>query len=116
MYLPWDESIVPLFVGCLESLPNLHTLETSWVDRRIASPLEDALKRINLPQIKILLISPAAHPLLQHCHGVEDLACVVRSADPDIPDTILCSLASNRNSKVQRLAIPLVSWANPSSK
>jgi hypothetical protein len=117
MYLAWDESMIPLFVRCLESLPNLHTLETPWADGHFTSTLEDALKRIKLPQIKVLLISPAAHPLLQHCHSVEDLICVDRSRGPDIPsDIILCSLASNRNPKVKRLAIPLALWANPSRK
>ena len=35
---------------------------------------------------------------------------------PPPSDAILGSLASNRDSKIKRLAIPLVSWANPSRK
>jgi hypothetical protein len=42
---------------------------------------------------------------------------VVRYMNTKIPpNRILSSLASNRDSKVKRLTIPLVSWANPSSK
>jgi hypothetical protein len=114
MRLLRDAAIVPLFVECLRSLPNLHTLRIPWADTRITSPLEETLKRIELPQIKILIISPAAHPLLRHCHAVEDLVCV--EPPPIASDGIISSLASNRGSKVKRLAIPLVSWANPSRK
>ena len=117
MHIPWIGSITPLFVECLESLPNLHTLEISWVDKSIESPLENALERVKLPQIKTLIIPPATHPLLRHCYCVDDFACVVREMTTDIPsDRILDSLASNQDSKVKRLTIPLVSWANPSSK
>ena len=117
MHFLWKEFTVPLFVKCLESLPNLHTLEIPQANIRVTVPLEKALKRIKLPQIKTLIMHPAAHPLLRHCHGVEDFVCVVRNMDKNIPsDSIVSSLASNRNSKVERLAIPLVSWANPSSK
>ena len=117
MYLPPEESILPLFVGSLESLPNLHTLEISWVGNRIASPLEKALRHIKLPQIKTLIIPPAAHSLLRHCDSVEDLVCPFGYTPAPTPsDVILSSLASNRNSKVKRLAIPLVLWVNPSRK
>ena len=114
MRLLRDESILPLFVECLRSLPNLHTLRIPWADMRITGPLEKTLKRIKLPQIKTLIISPAAHPLLRHCHAVEDLACV--EPTPITSDRILGSLVSNRDLKVKRLAIPLVSWVNPSRK
>ena len=111
------EFTAPLFVECLGSLPNLHTLEIPWVDMRIASPLENALKRVELPQIKTLIIPPATHPLLRHCHGVEDFVCVVRYTHTPTPsDRILSSLASNPDSRIKRLAIPLVLWANPSRK
>jgi hypothetical protein len=79
--------------------------------------LEKALKCIKLSQIKTLIIPPLTHFLLRHCHGVEDIVCAVRYMDTDISsDTILGSLVSNRDSKVKRLVIPLVSWVNPSSK
>ena len=111
------EATASLLVECLGSLPNLYTLEIPWADERIAGALENALGRMKLPQIKTLVIPPAAHPLLRHCHGIEDLAFVVRyTRTPTPSDQILSSLASNRNSRVKRLAIPLVSWANPSRK
>ena len=111
------KSAVPLFVKCLASLPNLHTLEVSWANERITGPLEKALKHIELPRIQTLVIPPAAHPLLRHCHDIEDLVCVVRYTPTFIlSDTILSSLASNRDSKVKRLTISLVSWSNLSRK
>ena len=116
MPLPWSESTIPLFVKCLESLPNLHMLEIPWADASVGSPLKKALKHIKLPQIKTLIIPPAAHSLLRHCRDIEDLACSSDASRKFPSDTILGSLASNRDSKIKRLMIPLILWANPSRK
>jgi len=113
--LMWGDSVLPLFVGCLESLPNLHTLEIGRVHGSIETPLKNALEHVKLPQIKTLILPPSAYPLLLHCCDVEDVVCVVgRGAISS--DEFLESLASNRNSKVKRLAIPLVSRSNLSRK
>ena len=104
-----DSSTLLPFVKCLESLPNLHTLEMGWTDDSITAPLGKALKGVELPQIKALNIFPTAHPILQHCRNVEDVACVVKYQIVP-PDGFLRSLTSNRDSKVKRLTIPLVLW------
>ena len=110
------ESTIALFVKCLGSLPNLHTLEIRRADTPSGHLLKKALKHTKFPQIKALILPPAAHSLLRHCHSIEDFVCV-RQACMDFPsDTILSSLASNRDSKIKRLMIHLVSWTNPSRK
>ena len=103
-----------MFVKCLESLPNLHTLEIGWTHRSITTPLENALKGVKLPQIKALVLPPAAYPLLRHCLDVEDVVCVAKYEASMSSDEVLGTLTSNQNSKVKRLAIPLVSWGNSS--
>jgi hypothetical protein len=107
------KSTVPLFVKCLESLPNLHTLEVPWANMRIMDLLEKALKHIELPQIKTLVIPPARSFLFSDTVTVlRILSAWSGICDTDISsDTILSSLVSNRDSKVKRLVIPLVSWA-----
>ena len=111
----WGDSAVPPFARCLESLPNLHTLEIGQADSSITTPLENALEHIELPQIKTLILPPTVHPLLRHCNNVEDVVCVIRDTTIS-SDGFLESLASNRDSKVKRLAIPLISWGNPSGE
>lgn len=113
--LAWNRSGFPTFVECLQALPNLHTLEIDRVDNFAANPLEEALTGVKLPQIKTLILPPTAHPLLQHCRYVEELVCMVRYQTAS-PDEFLKSLASKRDSRVARLAIPLVTWADPSRK
>ena len=103
------------FVKCLESLPNLHTLEIGWTDDSITTPLMKALKGAKLPQIMTLILPPTAYPLLQRCRDVENVVCVVKDKTPSF-DGFLGSLASNRDPKVKRLAIPLILWADPSRK
>ena len=115
MHFMQGDSAIPSFITCIESLPNLHTLEIGRTDSTITTPLKDALKRVKLPQIKTLILPPTAYPLLRHCRDVGDVVCVIRD-DIVSSDEFLVSLASNRNSKVRRLAIPLVSRGNQSSK
>ena len=102
------------FVRCLMFLPNPHTLEI-WGDEVVTISLEKALKRVKLPQIETLILSPSAHPILRHCHNVEDVVYAVRDMTRP-PDEFLESLESNRNSKIKRLAIPLILWPDPSRK
>ena len=107
--------MLPKFVKCLESLPNLHTLEIGRADGDITTSLEKALKHVELPQIKLLILPPAVHPLLRHCRNVEDVVYVVVNK-AILTDEFLGSLASNQDSKVKHLTIPLVSSGNPSRK
>ena len=78
-----------------------------------AASLSNALKRVKFPQVKALILPPAAHPLLRHCHNVEDVVCVVRERITS-SDEFLRSLASIPDPKVKRLAIPLILCDNPS--
>jgi len=111
----WNDTTFPEFVKCLESLPNLHTLEIARADADVTTPLENALQRVQLPQIQTLILPSTAHPLLRHCPNVEDVVYVV-GEEVISSDEFLVSLASNLGSKVKRLAIPLVSWGDPSRK
>ena len=113
-FLRREPAFLP-FVQCLKSLPNLHTLEIGWLRDSVAPALESALQSVELPQIKTLILPPAAYPLLQHCRDVEDVAYVIgyygRSSD-----RFFKSFSSNRRSKIKRLVIPLVLQSNSSRK
>jgi len=109
------DSVLPLFVGCLEALPNLHTLEIGQVYGSIEIPLKNALEGVKLPQIKTLILPPSVHPLLPHCCDAEDVVCVV-GRKTIFSDEFLESLVSNQNSQIERLAIPLVSRGTLSRK
>ena len=112
--ITWNQAVLPPFVRCVESLPNLHTLEIGMANIFMTAPLKDALEGVKLPQIKTLILPPAAHPLLQHCHNAEDVICVIEYYTGS-SDEFFESLASNQDSKVKRLAIPLL-WGKQSRK
>jgi len=102
------------FVECLELLPNLHTLEIgSSPNGHDPTLLNDALGQVRLPQIQTLIIPESAHPLLKHCHNVENVVWMIAD-EPVTSNDFLRSLTSNRFSKVKRLAIPLALPGNPS--
>ena len=111
----WDMAI-PTFIKCLQSLPNLHTLEIGFMDYRPRPSLfKNMLKNVKLPQVKTLVLPTVAHPLIKRCPNVEDVDWVIADQNT-ISDEFLGSLTSNRDSKIKRLAIPLVLRGNPSSK
>jgi len=107
----------PVFIEFLQSLPNLHTLEVRWWDPYdfFGEPLGNVLKRVKLPQIRTLIIPPAAHPLLRYCHELEDINLVIVEGWMGYSDSVHRSLASNQNSKIRRAAIPLF-WESSSRK
>ena len=111
-----DSSIFIKFAKCLESLPNLHTLEMGRIDCYPTPPLENALGRLKLPQVKALIVPPHVYPLLRNCRNVEDVACVFEGGGVIYFNEFCESLISNPDSKVKRLAIPLISCKDPSSK
>ena len=112
VYFMWDTTPFPPFVECLKSLPNLHTLSVGCARDPDTTPLKDALKGVNLPQIKTLILLPAAYPLLEHCPNVEGVLCPIRDITGPSSDGFLESLMFNQDSKVKRLAIPLALLPN----
>jgi len=105
-----------MFVKCLESLPYLHTLEIGRVNDRLDTLLlKNAIEGVKLPQIKALCLPPAANPLLDHCHNVEDVDWVV-GGELISSNNYLEPLASIQDSKIRRLTVPLVSPGNASRK
>jgi len=68
------------FVECLTTLPNLHTLEIAsmrggGVARVFATALGERKTKLQLQQVRTLVLPPSAHPLLRYCPNVEDLTC-----------------------------------------
>ena len=113
----WDNTTLPKFVKCLQSLPNLHTLEIGHCDVvHYPTPLlRNVLGRVELPQIKVLILPPTAYPLLGQCRNVEDVV-YVSMGRATLFDEFCESLVSNHDSGVKRLTIPVISCDNPSRK
>ena len=66
------EAILKIFIGCLVTLPNLHTLEIISMGYYPES-LRRALNGAQLPQVRTLVLPYVAHDLLRHCPNVDDL-------------------------------------------
>jgi len=84
--------VAKLFVECLVTLPNLHTLEiVSMSEGRTAQSLATALEKKgrNLQQVRTLVLPPAAHWLLRYCPNVEDLTCCAAKPDERFVESLV---------------------------
>jgi len=111
----WNNSTLPKFVKCLESLPNLHTLEIGQAEYYPTPLLRSVLGHVELPQVKTLILPLNAYPLLKMCRNVEEVVCVFMG-EAFLFDEFYEPLTSNQDSKLRRLTVPLISPINPSSK
>ena len=92
----WNNSSLPQFVKCLESLPNLYTPEIGQADYYPTSLFRSMVVHVELPQIKALILAPNAFPLLRSCRNVEDVVYIFMGGAIFLEE--LCeSLASNRD-------------------
>jgi len=112
---PWGDSTLPKLFKCLESLPNLHTLEMGEMGYYPPGRFRSLLEHVELPQVKALILADYAYPLLRNCRNVEDVVYVAKHGVA--PSEEFCEpLVSNQDSKVKHLTVPLISWSNLSRK
>ena len=115
VHLVHDNFTFSKFIKCLESLPNPHTLEIGQVDYHPTGSLKNALGRVELPYIRVLILLPYTFPPTQSCRNAEDVVDVFIGGAVFFEE--FCEfLAFNQDSKVKRLAIPMISRNNLSSK
>ena len=107
------DTILPAFANCLQSLPNLHTLELCHVHQDMTTKLKRAFEGVAIPSIRTIVLPTIAHHILRSCPNVEDVTCNVGNGSQ-----ILGTIAS-RCPKVERISgmIPspavLKRWLDP---
>lgn len=69
--------ILPAFASCLQSLPNLHTLELCHVHQEMTTKLKKAFEGVMIPSIRTVVLPTIAHHILRSCPNVEDITCTV---------------------------------------
>ena len=106
-FVDGTERVMKLFVECLTVLPNLHTLEIVSMrkDENVqcfAAALETAKPRLQLRQVRTLVLPPVAHWLLRYCPNVEDLTCCCATT-PD--EAFVGSLVVGRLNLLTKFAV-----------
>ena len=102
-----------LFVKCLTTLHNLHTLEIVSMqgDERIQSfaiALDRTRTQLQLRKVRTLVLPPTAHRLLRHCPNVEDLTCCATEPDVDFVE----SLAARKSNCVTKFSVLYPGYRN----
>lgn len=69
--------ILPAFAECLDSLPNLHTLELCHVHQTMTTKIKNAFEEVIMPSVRTVVLPTAAHHLLRSCPNVEDVTCTL---------------------------------------
>ena len=92
------DTILPAFANCLQSLPNLHTLELCHVHQEMTTKLKKAFEGVTIPSIRTVVLPTIAHHILRSCPNVEDVTCNVGDGSQ-----ILGTIAS-KCPKVERIS------------
>jgi len=71
------DTIIPAFADCLQSLPNLHTLELCHVHQGMTTKVKRAFEGVAIPSIRTVVLPTIAHHILRSCPNVEDVTCNV---------------------------------------
>lgn len=69
------DTILPAFADCVQSLPNLHTLELCHVHQSMTMKLKRAFEGKTMPTIRTVVLPTVAHHILRSCPNVEDVTC-----------------------------------------
>ena len=93
-----------LFVECLTTLPNLHTLEVAYAPlNQVVKYFVDALKKRDsqFQQVRKLVLPDAVHWLLRCCPNIEDLTCCGTAPGVDFVE----SLAAGGSNHITKLTV-----------
>ncbi|KIJ30065.1 hypothetical protein M422DRAFT_71076 [Sphaerobolus stellatus SS14] len=72
-------TVLPAFVKCLFSLPNLHTLYILHAHSQMTTALKDAFEGHSFPSIKKIILPSCAHNILRCCPEVIFVRCMEES-------------------------------------
>ncbi|KDQ60173.1 hypothetical protein JAAARDRAFT_191574 [Jaapia argillacea MUCL 33604] len=91
--------ILAALVSCLESLPNLHTLQVLHAHAQMTSALGQAFKNVSLPSIRTVILPSCAHNIIKCCPEVRDVTCNEHHGSQ-----LIGSLVKGGCNKVERFA------------
>lgn len=80
------DKILPMFAKCLAALPNLHTIQITYANSAMSTPIKNAFEGISLPTVRTMIVPPGAHEILRRCPGVEDLTANEYEGSGDFVD------------------------------
>jgi len=69
------DTVLSPFVRCLESLPNLETLQIVYASLQMTTTLNDAFKGHTFPRIRNITLPSCAHNILRLCPEVRRVVC-----------------------------------------
>jgi hypothetical protein len=67
---------LPAFAKCLQSLPNLHTLQISGVFGQMATAFKTVFKGYRFSKIRTVILPSVAHHILSSCPQITDITCI----------------------------------------
>ncbi|KIM83338.1 hypothetical protein PILCRDRAFT_819586 [Piloderma croceum F 1598] len=97
---------LPAFAKCLQSLPNLHTLQIAGVYGQIATAIKTVFKGYCFSKIRTVILPPIAHHILGSCPQITDITCT------GYLENYFIRTIARRCKMVEALDIPIYSSEN----
>jgi hypothetical protein len=71
-----EGEVLSIFAQCLQSLPNVHTLQIAGVLGQAATAIKTAFKNHRFLPIRTIILPTLAHHVLSSCPQVKDITCI----------------------------------------
>ena len=71
-----EDEVLSFFTQCIQSLPNIHTLQIAGVLIQAATAIKAAFKNHCFLQIFTIILLTLAHHILSSCPQVKDIMCI----------------------------------------
>lgn len=101
--VPNSGAVFSAFAKCLQSLPNLHTLQIGGIIGPVEMPIKTAFKGYRFPQIRTVVFPTLAHHILSSCPQVRNVTCTGHHQDKVV------NVIAKRCKKVEALCIMALS-------
>lgn len=92
------DTILPVFLKCLENLPNLHTIKIVFAPLSMTTAIKNAFENASLPTIRTVVLPAYCHEILRACPEVRSVWCTEQDGGK-----LVAALGKGKCTKVEEL-------------
>jgi hypothetical protein len=92
------DKVLPVFLKCLENLPNLHTIKVVFAPLSMTTTIKSTFEKASLPTIRTVVVPAYCHEILRACPEVRSVWCMEEDGGK-----LVAALGKGKCGKVEEL-------------